>query len=679
MGNDQRRTMNGRYGPLNYQFAICILQCSLLCGVALSAEPVKSPLSPDQALKAFDTEPGLRVELVAAEPMVVSPAACAFDERGRLYVAENRGYPLGPGPGKPPAGVVALLEDTDGDGRMDRRHEFATGLTFPNGVLPWKGGVIVTCAPDVLWLADTDGDGKSDARELWLTGFDDKNTTQLRVSHPTLGPDGWIYLTSGFTGPGKVRSPKFPERAAVEVKTDSRFNPFTGEFEAIDGRAQFGQSFDDFGRRFICYNRVQVQHVVLSSKHLKRNPHLTFTDTVQNCPEEVVNDLLAVENFGARTYPISDNITTADSHAGTFSAACGLHIYRGNALPDYYGRAFVCDPTGNLVHWDQLIPNGATFKARRSKEPVEFLRSRDNWFRPVNLATGPDGAIYVCDLYRGTIEHPQYLPAEVRKRTDFEAGKGMGRIWRVTGANAGKGARIERSSDAGELVSDLKSPNGWHRVTAFRLLYERKPRSAGRELRKLLGAAVRDEFVERLQAQDPPGFGEHVTRIAALRLYELLYEQVDSTKALIESLASRAAVDSSPGVREAALIVLARLGISDDVLIRIVGGSRSGLDPSPRVRFIGATLELPLPVTDSPIRVLAEIARVDGADRWISAAILSGLDKCADQMATKIFDARETAARRVSYMTWGSLIGRGDDKPLIRSSLRSSDRFVQMR
>jgi putative membrane-bound dehydrogenase-like protein len=237
-----------------------------LCGSSFAADTkVKSPLTPEQALASFDTEPGLRVELVAAEPMVVSPAACAFDERGRLYVAENRGYPLGPGPGKPPAGVVALLEDADGDGRMDRRHEFATGLTFPNGVLPWKGGVIITCAPDVLWLADTDGDGKSDVREVWLTGFDDKNTTQLRVSHPTLGPDGWIYLTSGWTGPSKVRSPKFPERAAVEVKTDSRFNPFTGELEAIDGRAQFGQSFDDFGRRFICYNRVQVQHVVISA------------------------------------------------------------------------------------------------------------------------------------------------------------------------------------------------------------------------------------------------------------------------------------------------------------------------------------------------------------------------------------------------------------------------------
>jgi putative membrane-bound dehydrogenase-like protein len=124
--------------------------------------PRDGPLAPPDALKSFRVEPGLRVELVAAEPIVVSPVACAFDARGRLYVAENRGYPTGPGEGKPPVGRIALLEDRDGDGRMDRRIEFAEGLTFPNGVMPWKEGVIVTCAPDVLWIRDTDGDGRAD-------------------------------------------------------------------------------------------------------------------------------------------------------------------------------------------------------------------------------------------------------------------------------------------------------------------------------------------------------------------------------------------------------------------------------------------------------------------------------------------------------------------------------------
>src|SRR5262245_1915217 len=154
----------------------------LLAAVVLGASPVGTtmlaqvppddlpprdrPLTPGEALASFRTQPGLRVELVAAEPMVVSPVACAFDARGRLYVAENRGYPTGPGEGKSPVGRVALLEDLDGDGGMDRRTEFAQGLTFPNGVMPWKGGVIVTCAPDVLWLRDGDGDGRADERRI---------------------------------------------------------------------------------------------------------------------------------------------------------------------------------------------------------------------------------------------------------------------------------------------------------------------------------------------------------------------------------------------------------------------------------------------------------------------------------------------------------------------------------
>ena len=145
-------------------------------------------LPPDDALKSFELgDPELRIELVAAEPLVASPCAIAFDESGRLFVAENRGYPS---TDNPPQGDIALLEDTDNDGRMDKRTVFVDGLTFPNGVMPWKGGLIVTCAPDVLYFRDTDGDGRADERRILLTGFDITKSTQLRVNAPTLGPDG---------------------------------------------------------------------------------------------------------------------------------------------------------------------------------------------------------------------------------------------------------------------------------------------------------------------------------------------------------------------------------------------------------------------------------------------------------------------------------------------------------
>src|SRR5262249_39563304 len=158
---------------------------------ARAATERDGPLRPEDAAGSFQAEPGLRVELVAAEPWIESPVAMAFDDRGRLFVAENRGYPSGPGPGQPPAGRIALLEDADGDGRMDRRRDFARGLTYPNGVLPWRDGLIVTCAPDVLFFRDTDGDGQADERRVLFTGFSTTGSTQLRVSHPSLALDNW--------------------------------------------------------------------------------------------------------------------------------------------------------------------------------------------------------------------------------------------------------------------------------------------------------------------------------------------------------------------------------------------------------------------------------------------------------------------------------------------------------
>ena len=571
-----------------------------------AAADADGSLTPEQALASFKLEPGLKTELVAAEPLVANPVAIAFDERGRLFVAENRGYPTGPGPGKPPAGVIAVLEDTDGDGRFDKRTVFADGLTFPNGVMPWKGGVFVTCAPDLLYLKDTNGDGPADIRQVVFTGFSTSGSTQLRVSHPTLGLDNWIYLTSGLTG-GKITSPEYPNHPPVNSKTDFRFRPDTDEFEVADGRGQFGLSFDDSGNRFVCMNRIQVQHVVLPSRYLRRNPHLAFSETMQNCPEEMTPDLLNSHGAAARVYPISHNLTTADSHAGTFTAACGLMIYRARALPkEHWGNAFSCEPTGNLVHRDTLVPAGATFIARRSSEKAEFLASSDDWFRPVFLTTGPDGAIYICDMYRKTIEHPDYLPDEVRKHTDFESGKGQGRIYRVTKIKAEPPKNITlANAPIRDLCRELASPNAWWRQTAQRLLIERQDPTAV----PLLKSALR--------ASHSAVHGLHA-------LYTL-----DGLGALDDAQIKRALKDKNPSVREHAIQLaekrLARTPASASLLSKLAS------DPEPRVRFQCA---LTLGEFEGPevIPALAQIAARDAADPWARAAVLSSTGTHADAL-----------------------------------------------
>jgi len=664
-GSTSRRVL-GRFGSSLIPAAALMV---MVLGAAADepSEPrLTGPLPAEQAIKTFQLQPGLRIELVAADPMIESPVAMAFDERGRLFVAENRGYPLGPGSNEAPVGRISMLEDTDGDGRMDRRTIFADGLTYPNGLMPWKGGLIVTCAPDVLYLRDADGDGKADERKVLFTGFEIKGSTQLRVSHPTLSPDNWIYLTSGLMG-GSITAPFAPDREPVAMsRADFRFRPDGDAWEAIDGGSQYGISFDDFGERFICHNRVQAKHVVLSSAILRRNPHLAFSDTVQNCPAETVPEPLRGHGSAARLFPISANVTTADSHAGTFTAACAVTVFRGTGLPEEYrGLVFSCDPTGNLVHVDRLEPNGATFEALPAIRGAEFLASTDDWCRPVFLATGPDGALYVCDMYRKTIEHPDYLPEEIRKRTDFDSGKTMGRIWRVVRddldpADLAKLRAVDLSGASIEtLCETLTNPDGWWVDTAQRLLLERRDQAAVEPLQKLATSS------------EAPA----VAVIRALRLLEVLDGLTDETL-------SPALSHASPGVRRQGLKLVEPRIENDPRWVSSV--LKLADDDDAKVRFEAAIAlgyvqgEVN---SDKVAEALAGVLVRDGADRWLRAAVFSSLAGREDRFLVALRDRpREAGALTPdSLKELGRLLAagrpQGDWPSLVRPIVSEPSRF----
>jgi putative membrane-bound dehydrogenase-like protein len=443
-----------------------------------------SPVSPEDSLKFFQLDPACRIELAAAEPQVIDPVAVRFGEDGRMWVVEMRDYPHGPPKGQPGTSQIKVLEDRDGDGRYEHATVFADKLLFPTGLQPWKGGMFVTLAGRVAYLKDADGDGRADIDETWFTGFAQENS-QLRANHPRFALDNHIYVANGLRN-GKVvnvRRSGAPSYAKpIDISgMDFRFNPLTGDCETVSGHSQFGLTFDDYGNRFFCTNRNPLVHVVLEQRYLKRNPAAAVPSVVQD---------VAAAGEQSRVFPISRAWTTSNLHAGQFTAACGVEIYRGDALTRaFYGDAFTCDPTGNLVHREVLGPLGATFKSEPAYKDREFLASTDEWFRPVNLTVGPDGGLYVVDMYRAVIEHPDFVPDELKKRPDLMLGSDRGRIWRIVSKSHVHSPRPHLSRAKSEaLVEALQHSNVWQRETAHRLLVERQDKAAA----PTLEAAVRD-------------------------------------------------------------------------------------------------------------------------------------------------------------------------------------------
>jgi putative membrane-bound dehydrogenase-like protein len=608
--------------------------------------------SPEASLKSIQVKPGFAVELVASEPLVQSPIAFAWGPDGKLWVVEMGDYPLGAdGKGKP-GGRIKFLESTKGDGKYDKATVFLDNLSFPTGVLPWRKGVLVTSAPDIFYAEDTDGDGKADKKEVLYTGFVEGNP-QHRVNSLAWGLDNWIYVANGDSG-GRIKSVKTGKTIDFRGR-DLRIRPDTGDIDTVTGGTQYGRSRDDWGNWFGNNNSNPLWHYVLDDHYIRRNPHVAPPEPRVHVP---------VVPGAARVYPISRTLPRFNDPqtANHFTSACSPMIYRDDLFGEaFYGNAFISEPVHNLIHREVMSPKGATFTSRRADDEreSEFLASSDNWFRPTMIQTGPDGGLWIADMYRQVIEHPEWIPKDWQKKLDLRAGADKGRIYRVVPVGRLSRADREHSVGSGEptygvkqraiprldkldtagLVAALDSPNGWQRDTAQMMLLWRNDKAAVPLLEKMATESKRP-----------------LARLHALCTLDGL------TGAVRPAVLQAALADSHPGVRRHAVRLCESHSELKDELQSAL--NKRAKDPDPQVCMQFAYT---LGRWDDPTNgcTLGLLALSDSEDRYQLAAILSSVNKENLRLMLALLGTRSKS--------WPELAG--PSPTLIQSLLHLADAF----
>ncbi len=607
--------------------------------------------------------PAFDVELVASEPVIESPVALDFGADGTVWICEMNDYPSGMDGKYQPGGRVKWLRDRDGDGSYESSGLFTEGLPFPTGVMAWRKGVLICAAPDILYAEDRDGDGRADVKRVLFTGFSTENY-QARVNSLTWGLDGWVYGACGLFG-GVINGVDCRGR-------DFRIDPDRLVIEPIEGTSQQGRVRDDFGRWFGCDSGCLVFQFPLADRYVKRNPFIAAPDPRWNLLAD------SRDEDSRQLFQISPKLERFNdqSDLSRVTSACGIGIYRDVLLGEQvYGNAFTCEPVANVVrrvvflrqHFTNEPPDVVLHGHRAledDKDQREFLASSDPWFRPVQAATGPDGALWIADMYRFVIEHPRWIPAAKLAEMDVRAGATLGRIYRVL-PKGGKPRPVKDLTklSTSELRAAFETTNGVVRDLVHRELLQRRdskedaeesdPRDAS-DAPPVAAAAIE---VQRAWLHQQQG---SITERELLRLLDaelpselraqamVLCERCFSESPRLAEFVGGAARSSLP--KEAEPIVGRRFG--PDSLLVFQAALSLGEWDSPRAgELLGGILANHL---DHP---------------WIRAAVLSSATKHADAiLATLLMEPRDSPAFRDTLSRLvATIVGVGDPAAYARA------------
>lgn len=632
------------------------------------------------ALGPIRIEPGFRVDLVAAEPLIEAPVWIQFDEHARMWVVEMVGYmqdTLGAGETEP-SGRIAILEDSDGDGLMDRRTTFADGLVMPRAVLPCYSdergaGALVIEPPNLLYLKDTDGDGRADERRLVLSGFAGENPEHA-PNALTWGMDNWIHLSQHtlefrFSGP--------PTYEAVTRPTPAH--------------GQWGLATDRFGRLFYTPNSEALKMDLVPKHYASRNPaQRSFPMMgVLVCSDQTVWPIHPTPGVN-RGY--MEGILRADKRLAVHTAACGTTFYESSLLGSgARGNAFVAEPAGNLVRRLKVEQTSDRVRASSFYPDREFLASTDERFRPVQCTVGPEGALYIVDMHRGVIQHKTYLTDYLKEQVyarKLERPLNMGRILRVVPENTVVPAPARLGSLSSQrLVEQLAHPDMWRRTTAQRLLVERHAVEQADRLRRMsrthadpiarlhalwtldgLSAAAPDDAIVAMESDDIDG------ALAGLRIAERWLEASDSTDVgpadLLLDRVIELAGHANPRIRAHALLAL---GSSPDphAVATLVNAVRANPDSEPAraVAISGLYGRAPLAI----MALAADDAPLPGGRLWFIRdafdADLTGPDfgaraRAIDLIPTLASDRPELAAYLLGRVQLAQRMNSDQPRPL---------------